>query len=341
MLKNTKYKTFFYNWITLLILLISSMIVVGGLTRLTDSGLSITEWELFTGILPPLSEQKWEYYFSLYKEIPQYILLNNTITIQDFKIIFYWEYAHRILGRLIGLFFLLPLLYLIYKDVFLKKMQNNLLFIFILILSQGFLGWYMVKSGLVNNVSVSHYRLSLHLSLAFIILSSLIWIYMNFIRASNKLFFNKDNKFLSIKILLTLIFIQIVVGAFVSGLDAGKIYQTWPLMNSTFLPDDIIFVKLNDYFDFSNHSYVQFIHRNLAYIIFFLSIYIGFIVFKKNDIRLIKAYSIFFFIILIQIFLGVSVLISGVNLYLASLHQISSIFLVISSLNLYHRSIQL
>ena len=341
MLKNTKYETFFYYWIASLILLLSLMIIVGGLTRLTDSGLSITQWQLFSGILPPLNEIKWEYYFSLYKEIPQYILVNNNITIEDFKIIYLWEYAHRLLGRFIGLFFLLPLIYLIYKKVFVKKLKFNLIFIFCLILFQGFLGWYMVKSGLVNNVSVSHYRLSMHLSLAFIILSSLVWIYMNYVRGSEKLFFNKNKNILSIQILFALIFCQIILGAFVSGLDAGKIYQTWPLMNSSFFPDDVVFVKLIDYLNFNNHSLVQFFHRNLAYIIFFLSIYIGFKIFKINNRQLLKIYLIFFIIILLQIFLGIMVLLSGAHLYLASLHQISSIFLIISSLNLYHRSIAL
>jgi len=341
MLKNTKYETFFYYWIASLILLLSSMIIVGGLTRLTDSGLSITQWQLFSGILPPLNEIKWEYYFSLYKEIPQYILVNNNITIEDFKIIYLWEYAHRLLGRFIGLFFLLPLIYLIYKKFFVKKLKFNLIFIFCLILFQGFLGWYMVKSGLVNNVSVSHYRLSMHLSLAFIILSSLVWIYMNYVRGSEKLFFNKNKNILSIQILFALIFCQIILGAFVSGLDAGKIYQTWPLMNSSFFPDDVVFVKLIDYLNFNNHSLVQFFHRNLAYIIFFLSIYIGFKIFKINNRQLLKTYLIFFIIILLQIFLGIMVLLSGAHLYLASLHQISSIFLIISSLNLYHRSIPL
>jgi len=341
MLKNTKYETFFYYWIASLILLLSSMIIVGGLTRLTDSGLSITQWQLFSGILPPLNEIKWEYYFSLYKEIPQYILVNNNITIEDFKIIYLCEYAHILLVRFIGLFFLLPLIYLIYKKVFVKKLKFNLIFIFCLILFQGFLGWYMVKSGLVNNVSVSHYRLSMHLSLAFIILSSLVWIYMNYVRGSEKLFFNKNKNILSIQILFALIFCQIILGAFVSGLDAGKIYQTWPLMNSSFFPDDVVFVKLIDYLNFNNHSLVQFFHRNLAYIIFFLSIYIGFKIFKINNRQLLKTYLIFFIIILLQIFLGIMVLLSGAHLYLASLHQISSIFLIISSLNLYHRSIAL
>ena len=164
---------------------------------------------------------------------------------------------------------------------------------------------------------------------------------MNYVRGSEKLFFNKNKNILSIQILFALIFCQIILGAFVSGLDAGKIYQTWPLMNSSFFPDDVVFVKLIDYLNFNNHSLVQFFHRNLAYIIFFLSIYIGFKIFKINNRQLLKTYLIFFIIILLQIFLGIMVLLSGAHLYLASLHQISSIFLIISSLNLYHRSIAL
>ena len=339
MLKNTKYKTFFSYWIVILIIFLVLMIILGGLTRLTDSGLSITEWELFKGIFPPLNQKEWEYYFLLYKKIPQYTLINSHITLNDFKIIYFWEYSHRLLGRLIGLFFLLPLIFLIYKKVLSEKIKIKLIIIFGLILIQGFLGWYMVQSGLIDKISVSHYRLSIHLSLAFIILSSLIWIFMNYTKEENKSFFNFEKNFISIKILFFLIFIQIIIGAFVSGLDAGKIYQTWPLMNGRYFPNDIAFLKISDYFDFNNHSLVQFFHRNLAYIIFFLSIYIGTIILKYKKKQLLKPYLIFFFIILLQIFLGIMILLSATNFYFASLHQISSIFLVISSLNLYHHSL--
>ena len=168
---NKKLENLIFYWLLTGLVLIFIMIIVGGLTRLTDSGLSITEWELFKGIIPPLSTQKWELYFQLYKEIPQYKVLYSSMTIDQFKIIFYWEYAHRILGRLIGLFFLLPLLYF----QFVKNIQFKALLPFYIILSliilQGTIGWYMVKSGLVNDVTVSHYRLSIHLCLAVIILS--------------------------------------------------------------------------------------------------------------------------------------------------------------------------
>ena len=183
----------------LLIILIASMIVVGGLTRLTDSGLSITTWELFTGIIPPLNSNDWDYYFSLYKKIPQYTLINSEITLNEFKIIYYWEYAHRLLGRFIGLFFLLPLIFLIYKKVLVKNLEKKLIMIFILVLAQGFIGWYMVQSGLIENISVSHYRLSIHLLLAFIILSSLIWLYINYKKSENKNFYLKLGIFQSQK----------------------------------------------------------------------------------------------------------------------------------------------
>ena len=156
-------KKYFLNWLTAILVLVFLTIVVGGLTRLTDSGLSITEWELFTGILPPLTQTTWSNYFELYKKIPQFQLLNSSMTLSEFKVIFYWEYAHRILARLIGLFFLIPLIYFYLSRKIRKDYLNTCLIIFGLILFQGLIGWYMVKSGLTNNVSVSHYRLSIHL----------------------------------------------------------------------------------------------------------------------------------------------------------------------------------
>ena len=171
-------------WLMLITLLVALMIVVGGLTRLTDSGLSITKWDLIAGIIPPLSSSDWEKYFSLYKEIPEYKLLNSSMTLNEFKVIYFWEYGHRILGRLIGLFYFLPLLYFTWKRVFSKKDLISFYLIFFLILFQGFIGWYMVKSGLVDRTDVSHYRLSLHLTLAFIIFILLLWNYLNFNKIS-------------------------------------------------------------------------------------------------------------------------------------------------------------
>ena len=162
-----------YYWLIAMFALVTCIIIVGGLTRLTDSGLSITEWELFRGFIPPISNSEWESYFSLYKQIPEYKLQNFNMNLTEFKIIFWWEWIHRFIGRLIGICFFIPLIYFAFKKGI--KETKSLIFIFLLICFQGFLGWFMVKSGLINRVDVSHFRLSMHLTTAFVILSLILW----------------------------------------------------------------------------------------------------------------------------------------------------------------------
>ena len=338
LITNNKYAPLLKSWLITMIFLIILMISVGGLTRLTDSGLSITQWELFSGILPPLNEQVWINYFSLYKKIPQFYLLNNDMTLDQFKIIFLWEYIHRLLGRIIGLFFLIPMVFFIYKKILSKELRNNFLIIFSLIIFQGLIGWYMVTSGLTKNVTVSHYRLSIHLFIAFLILAMLIWNFLN-ITNNKKYFFQTTSYNYFIKIYIVLIFVQVIIGAFVSGLDAGKIYQSWPLMGNTYFPDDFIVTQYSDLLNFENHSLVQFFHRNLAYLIFVIIIYIGYSILKNKKKYLYNHYLFVFFVIFLQIFLGIITLISNLNILIASMHQLSSVILVIVSLNLYHRSI--
>jgi len=329
----------FYIWLIFSFWMVFIMIAVGGLTRLTDSGLSITEWELFTGILPPLNNDAWEKYFSLYKEIPQYQLINNDMNIDEFKIIFYWEYFHRILGRLIGIFFLFPLIYFHFIGKINNKYISTCYLILLLIILQGVVGWYMVKSGLVNNITVSHYRLSLHLSIAFLIISMIFWMILNIQNNTFKKFlkYKKDNFFFNF--LVFVIFVQIILGAFVSGLDAGKIYQTWPLMNQSYFPNDVVINSIKDYFNFNNHSLIQFYHRNIAYLITIFIFIIGFFIFKKDIKKLIKPFYFLSIILFLQIFLGVATLISGLNIYLASSHQICSLLLMLSAINLYYYQI--
>ena len=335
-----KINKLFFNWLLFSFILVFLMIIVGGLTRLTNSGLSITEWELFTGILPPFNQEGWNQYFSLYKKIPQYELINKDMSINEFKTIFYWEYFHRLLGRLIGLFFLIPLLYFYFK----KKINKNYLLkcylILGLIILQGFIGWYMVESGLVNKVTVSHYRLSLHLSIAFVIMSVIFWNLLNISKNTYKDFFFKTKSNYYFYFLILLIFLQIIMGAFVSGLDAGKIYQTWPLMNDGYFPNDVIILKVKDLFNFNDHSLVQFYHRNIAYIISIYIIISGIIIYKKNIRKLFKAFYIVSIILILQIFLGIFTLLSGLNIFLASAHQITSLLLVLSVINLHYNSIK-
>ena len=177
----------FLYWLISCLALVFLIIIVGGLTRLTNSGLSITEWELFKGIFPPLNKISWDIYFNEYKKIPQFKLLNYNMSIEEFKIIFYWEYFHRMLARLIGLFFLIPFIYFYFYKKIEKKYINICYTIFSLIVLQGIIGWYMVKSGLVNDITVSHYRLSIHLSLAIFIISALYWLIKNVIQKKKKI----------------------------------------------------------------------------------------------------------------------------------------------------------
>ena len=334
-IKKIDYNQILTYWLLTMIILVFLIIVVGGLTRLTDSGLSITQWELFKGILPPLRESTWINYFNLYKEIPQFKFINPTMTLTEFKVIFYWEYFHRLLGRIIGLVYLIPLIFLSFQNIVEKKTLKIFYFIFFLILTQGILGWYMVESGLVINTSVSHFRLSLHLFFAFIIISFLIWNYFNFKYKKNKIFFNLDNKLT--KLLFLFILVQIIIGAFVSGLDAGLIYQTWPKMNLAYFPDDLQTNQFNLKYLFNSQSFVQFLHRTFAYLIIFFTIIIGFKMILQKQKKYILNYLIVLFVLTIQVLLGIFTLISGLNLYLASLHQITSVILVYTVLSLNYK----
>ncbi len=328
--KNLKINNQLSLWLIMMFWIISIMIIVGGLTRLTDSGLSITKWELFSGLLPPLNKDDWIIYFNLYKEIPEFNLQNYNMSLNEFKIIFWWEWAHRFLGRLIGVLFLIPLIYFSFKISFSKLI--NLYLIFFLICFQGFIGWYMVSSGLVDRVDVSHFRLSVHLVLAFIILSLILWNYLKInqrVRLSNKI-----NSFIPFFFLI-LVFTQIIIGAFVSGMDAGKIYNTWPFMGSTYFPNDNNFKDLLNLSVFSNPSLVQFIHRNLAYLIGVYYLFILYEVYKNKIYGLYKSIIFVGCFITLQIFLGVLTILYGAQIYIASLHQISSIFLVSSCIYFY------
>ena len=330
-IENKQLKNYISFWLASMFWMVSIMIVVGGLTRLTDSGLSITEWELFSGFVPPLNSQDWNDYFNLYKKIPEYQLQNFNMTLDEFKIIFWWEWSHRILGRIIGIFFLLPLIYFTFKLGF--KKIFNFYFIFILICFQGFIGWYMVSSGLINRVDVSHFRLSLHLLIAFLILSQIFWYYLkikNFSISAVKI------NFFFPFIFIVLIYCQIVIGAFVSGMDAGQIYNTWPLMGSSYFPDDNLFSNLFNLNAFNEPSLVQFIHRNLAYLIMIFYLIILFKIYKNKLTSFFYAIKIVGFLLFLQVLLGILTLISGAQILFASFHQISSIFLVSSSIYLFY-----
>ena len=321
-------------WLITLFLLIISMVGVGGLTRLTDSGLSITAWELFIGILPPLNIEEWNWYFSEYKKIPEFKNINYLMTLNEFKTIFYWEYAHRLLARVVGLFSLLPLIFFTLKFKNNKSYSNKYYLIFLLICLQGFIGWYMVSSGLIENNDVSHFRLSIHLTLALFILCLIFWFILDL---SNITKFKIKISNLLLFLILILIVLQIILGAFLSGLDGGLIYNSWTDMNGAFFPNDI---TANDYLSsklFYNPSIIQFFHRLTAYILLFFIIFLNYLFIKKklNFLNIL----FFDFVILLQIFLGIVTLVSGAEIKYASLHQLGSILVLSSYLLILYKNV--
>ena len=320
-------------WLITLFLLIVIMVVVGGLTRLTDSGLSITSWELFTGILPPINNNEWIFYFSEYKKIPEYQNINYGMTLGEFKVIFYWEYAHRLLARFVGLCALIPLIIFSLRFGQTKYYSNKYYLVFFLICLQGFFGWYMVSSGLINKNDVSHFRLSLHLFLALFILSLIFWYILELHQVQK---FRKKISSLFLLIILKLIVIQIILGAFLSGLDGGLIYNTWPDMNGKFFPDDVNLKDITTSQLFNNVSIIQFLHRFTAYFLLFFIIILNYYFLKKgNEIKFILFFDL---AISIQVFLGIITLVSGVEIKYASLHQLGSILVLSSYLLLFYKN---
>ena len=328
-----QYSKYIRLWLIFMIILIVSIVGVGGLTRLTDSGLSITAWELFSGILPPFTSEKWNFYFNEYKQIPEFKILNFDMTLDEFKVIFYWEWGHRILARFIGLFSIIPLIFIflsIKRDFFYEKKYYS---IFLLICFQGFIGWFMVSSGLVDNTDVSHYRLALHLSIAFFILSVVFWFLLENLQIKK----NKDKISISfLSIFLFFLILQIILGAFLAGLDGGLIYNTWPDMNGKFIPTDINKIDLLKISSSSNPTVIQFYHRLVAYLIIFLLIVLNYIYYYKkipmNNINILN------FAIFIQVILGIITLMTGVEIKYASVHQLGSIFVLLSFLFIYYKN---
>ena len=260
------------------------------------------------------------------------------MSLTEFKTIYWWEYFHRLLGRLIGIIYFFPLIFFTYKKLLNKNFLLNFYLIFFLIMFQGFIGWYMVKSGLVERTDVSHFRLSLHLTLAFIIFLLLLWNFLKYTR-KNIPFFSKKIPFYLPNILLFLTVVQISSGALVSGLDAGQIYNTWPLMNKNYFPDD---ANLNIFFSLiflETPSVLQFLHRNLAYLIFILFLAMVFIIYKRVDFIYMKRNILFVFLALfIQMILGIFTVLYQANIFLASLHQFGSIILVTTLLILVYKN---
>ena len=230
-------------WLLTGCLLIFIMVIVGGITRLTHSGLSISNYKLISGIIPPMNDAEWIDAFELYKQYPEYQKLNNYFDIEDFKDIYFWEWIHRVIGRFIGIVFLVPFIYFLIRKQLTKTTTKKSLILLALGSLQGFLGWYMVKSGLVDRPDVSNYRLAMHLTTAFLTFAYTFWVALDLIFPDKKTISKKLRNF--IRVGLVILIIQIIYGAFVAGLDAGWIHNNWPLMNDGKFIHELVYTEQN------------------------------------------------------------------------------------------------
>jgi heme a synthase len=318
------------RWLFLLSILVFTMVIVGGATRLTKSGLSITEWDPILGAIPPLNSADWAALFEKYKLSSQYKLQNVGMTLNEFEFIFWWEWGHRQLGRFIGLFTLLPFLYFAIRGKLTNRIWPRLLLLVVLVVSQGALGWYMVASGLVNRVEVSQYRLAAHLILASVFFAAIIWTNAS-LKWRHRLSWSFD-AWIAL-LLLGLVFMQIAAGGFVAGLNAGQGYNTWPLMEGQIIPKGLDAMQPLWKNLFENAMTVQFIHRSLAYLVLIVAVFHAFKTFSIT--AMILAYFVF-----VQAALGIMTLIMHVPLGFALTHQATAMIVLAAAVwNLHKKTI--
>lgn len=328
-------------WLLSGCVLLFLMVVVGGITRLTNSGLSMTDWHLVTDTFPPLTDAKWQAAFDEYKKFPEYqkINIHNDFQLADYKFIYFWEWFHRFIGRIIGLVFFVPFVYFLIK----KKLDTPTIkkCIVLLVMGgfQGFLGWFMVRSGLIDNPDVSHFRLSLHLTFAFITFAYTLWVALDLIYPERNI-----NKILPLRTIaryaLAALLIQIIYGGFVAGLNAGLIHNHWPLMSDGEFIHESVFIEQSSLIKnlIEGKSGVQFVHRTFAYVVVGI---ILFLFFKSKKYTLtntqangINTLVVFVFI---QFLLGVFTLLYSVPLALGLIHQIMAFFLLSAMTYTLHR----
>ena len=311
------------------------MVVVGGMTRLTQSGLSMVEWDPIMGIIPPIGEAAWQDVFAKYKTSPEYLKVNVGMSLEAFKGIFYWEYGHRVLGRVIGMIYLLPLLFFLARGMVPKSWYVRLLGLFILGGLQGLMGWYMVKSGLVDVPRVSQYRLTAHLGLALLIFTCMVWFAMDFLRGEQRAKHASPIYLKSTLLLVAVVFIMMLSGGFVAGTKAGFIMNTFPMMNGQWVPDGWLGMTPMWRNFFENAIAVQFVHRCIAVLVV-LTVLVS--VFLSLGQRF-KTGSVWVLVLmLIQVCLGISALVMNVPLSLGAAHQAGAVALLTACLFSAHRA---
>lgn len=325
-------------WLLTGCFLIFLMVIVGGITRLTNSGLSISNYKLISGTIPPLNEQEWQEAFELYKQYPEYQKLHYHFGLEEFKDIYFWEWLHRVIGRFIGVVFIIPFLYFLIRKQLSRPTIKKSLILLALGAFQGFLGWYMVKSGLVDVPWVSHYRLAMHLTTAFITFAYALWVALDLIYPQRK---NIDKGFRNlVRLGMGILLIQIIWGAFVAGLDAGFIHNFWPMMTEGKLVHETVYTEQSPVWRnfIEGKSGVQFIHRYLAYIVVAV---IGYIWYRSRKMQLTglqsKGINFLLIMVFIQFVLGVFTLIYAVPIVLGVLHQVGAFMLLAGMTYTLHR----
>ncbi|MCZ6593376.1 MAG: COX15/CtaA family protein [Bacteroidetes bacterium] len=327
-----------FYWLLVGCLLIFIMVIVGGITRLTHSGLSISNYKLISGTIPPLNEVEWQRAFELYKQYPEYEKLNYDFSLQDFKDIFFWEWLHRVIGRFIGVVFIIPFLYFLFRKQLSRSTIKKCIILLCLGGFQGFLGWYMVKSGLIDRPDVSHYRLAIHLTAAFVAFAYTLWVALDIWYPIKKEIQKKFRDL--IRLGLTLLLLQIIWGAFVAGLDAGWIHNHWPLMNDGKWIHETVTIEQDPVWKnfVEGKSGVQFVHRYLAYIVVAIIVAIWFKARKmtltatqKNGVNILVG------LVLLQFVLGIFTLTLQVPVWLGVMHQVAAFFLLAAMTFTLHR----
>lgn len=322
-------------WLWSGILLILVMVSIGGLTRLTHSGLSMTHWT-FTGSLPPMNDVEWNIEFDKYKTSPEFVELHNHFALEDFKSIFWWEYIHRMFGRMIGLVFIFPFVFFIIKRKIPMKLLPQFLIILGLGASQALLGWFMVKSGLIDVPRVSHYRLSAHLITAFVTCAYIFWVLLNY-SGFGKLKKQSNTWTRWVGLLIVLLITQIIFGGFVAGLKAGWVHNTWPLMDGSLIAPSVFAMDPIWVNFFEGKSGVQFIHRTLGILIFLYVTYVSWRIVRLDEKPLVAPAMLLAFSIFTQVTLGVITLLLLVPISLAVVHQVFALVTLLSGVWLWHR----
>lgn len=308
-------------WLMVVLLSIFCLVLVGGATRLTDSGLSITEWKPIHGVIPPLNAQEWQEEFQLYQRIPEYSEINKGMTIEAFKGIFWWEWAHRLIARSIGVIFAVPLFFFWITGRIERRLKLPLLGILTLGGVQGAIGWWMVASGLSKRVDVSQYRLAIHLTVACLIFASVTWVWRALSRHSGQLMAPSGPSIFA-GIIVVVTFLQIYLGALVAGLDAGLAYNTWPLMDNAIVPDGLTVMQPLWLNAFENAKAVQFLHRFNAYFVFLLALAnMLWLTARLHGTTHANRSIVLFLLVCVQAALGILTLLHSVPLDLALAHQ--------------------